>query len=202
MADTNKVRFGLKNCYYAVLTEDENGSISFGTPKALKGARSTTLSREGGEDSKWHADDGVYYNIPGTNTGYSGDLTLAKIPDEFLIDVLGFFLDADGLLVEDADATSKEFALMMEFSGDKMRTRHAFYRCTASRPDVASFTIEEQAEPQEETINISVIPAEFTTTEGDVAITKRVVRTKANEGDSRYDAWYNQVQIPRFTAEA
>ena len=210
MADSNKVRFGIKECHYAMLQESEQGEITYGEVKPLKGARSTNLSREGGDDSKWYADDGVYYNIPGSNSGYSGDLVLAKIPDEFLIDVLGFFLDENGLLVEDADAVSKEFALMMEFSGDKMKTRHVLYRCTASRPDVASSTIEEQAEPQEETINITAIPVEFTTTiegqggEADTIIKKRVVKAKANETDSptQYNAWFGAVQVPTFSAEA
>lgn len=208
--DSNKVVFGIKNCFYSVLSEDENGVVTYDTPKRLKGARSTNLSKEGGEDSKWYADDGVYYNIPGTNGGYSGELVLAKIPDDFLIDVLGFFLDANDMLIEDADAVSKEFALMMEFSGDKMKTRHCFYRCTASRPDVTSSTIEEQAEPQEQTISITAIPVEFSTTiegeqeEPDTVITKRVVKAKVNETDSptQYGAWFDAVQVPEFSAEA
>lgn len=210
MADTNKVKFGIKEAHYSILTEDENGNISFGEVKPIKGSRQFSFSKEGGDDSKWYADDGVYYNIPGTNTGYSGDLTVAKIPDEFLIDVLGFFLDANGVLVEDADAVSKEFALMMEFSGDKMKTRHCFFRCTASRPDINANTIEEQAEPQEETISITAIPVEFTTViegeqgEPDVTITKRIVKSKANETDSptQYAEWFTTVQVPEFSAEA
>ena len=182
MADTNKVKFGIKEAHYALLSEDENGVISYGEVKPIKGSRNFSFSKEDGDDSKWYADDGVYYNIPGSNTGYSGDLTVAKIPDEFLIDVLGFFLDANDVLVEDADAVSKEFALMLEFSGDKMKTRHCFFRCTASRPDINAATIEEQAEPQEETISITAIPVEFTTTiegqggEADTKIKKRVVK--------------------------
>ena len=93
MADTNKVKFGIKEAHYSILTEDENGAITYGEVKPIKGSRAFSFSKEGGEDSKWYADDGVYYNIPGTTTGYSGDLTVAKVPDEFLIDVLGFFLD-------------------------------------------------------------------------------------------------------------
>ena len=210
MADINKVKFGIKEAHYSILSEDENGNISYGEVKPIKGSRQFSFSKEGGEDSKWYADDGVYYNIPGTNTGYSGDLTVAKIPDEFLIDVLGFFLDTNGVLVEDADAVSKEFALMLEFSGDKMKTRHCFFRCTASRPDINASTIEEQAEPQEETINITAIPVEFTTViegeqgEADTTITKRIVKSKANETDSptQYAAWFTAVQIPEFSAEA
>ena len=203
MADTNKVVFGIKECHYAVLTEDENGNVTYGEVKPLKGARSTNLGRNGGEDSPWYADDGIYYNIPGSNSGYTGDLTLAKIPDEFLIDVLGFFLDGNGVLCEDADAVSKEFALMMEFSGDKMKTRHLFFRCSASRPDVNSSTIEEQAEPQEQTISITAIPCEFKQTIQETEVAKRLVRSKCNETDSptQYNAWFTAVQVPTLKAK-
>lgn len=204
MADTNKVRFGIKNCYYAVLTENENGVVSYGTVKPLKGARSFSFSKEGGDSSNWYADDGVYYRLAGTDGGYSGDLTLAKVPDDFLIDVLGFFKDRNNVLVEDAEATPKEFALMMEFSGDKMKTRHCFYRCSASRPDIQANTIEEQAEPQEETIPIVAIPVSFTTGTGQNVATRTIVKAKANATDSatQYNAWFTQVQIPSLPTTA
>ena len=36
-----KVKFGFKECYYAKITESD-GTITYGTPKALKGAVSLT----------------------------------------------------------------------------------------------------------------------------------------------------------------
>lgn len=207
MADTNKVRYGIKNCYYALLTEDAQGNVTFGVPKELRGARSTNLAKEGSDDSKWYADDGVYFNIPGTNSGYAGDLTLAKIPDDFLIDVLGFFRDANNVLLEDAEATSKEFALIFEMSGDKHKTRHVLYRCTASRPDVNANTVEEQIEPEEETINVTAIPCKFTSeiqVKGEtVTVTKTVVKAKSNEIDNptAYNSWLTTVYMPSLTAE-
>jgi hypothetical protein len=40
----NKVKFGFKNCYYATITEGAGGAITYGTPVALKGAVSMSLS--------------------------------------------------------------------------------------------------------------------------------------------------------------
>ena len=56
----NKVVFGLKNCHYAVITEDETGAFTYGTPVALKGATEISLDPRG-ETSDFYADDVLYY---------------------------------------------------------------------------------------------------------------------------------------------
>ncbi|WP_242828280.1 hypothetical protein [Mediterraneibacter gnavus] len=43
----NKVEFGLRNCYYAVITEGESGKITYGSPKRLPGAVSITFDKSG-----------------------------------------------------------------------------------------------------------------------------------------------------------
>lgn len=204
MADTNKVKFGLKNCYYSVITRDENNVPSFAAPVALPGARELSLSPEGSEAEPWYADDVVYYMVPGINNGYTGTLELAKIPDAFHKDVMGDITDTNGLLLENADAFSKEFALMAEFKGDKNATRHVIYCCTATRSDFGSATIEESAEPQTETLNLTAIPIEFSTTVEDTVIKHNIVKAKANETDSpaQYAAWFTAVQVPQFSVEA
>lgn len=191
MADTNKVKFGLKSCYYAVITTT-GGVDSYSTPVPFPGAVSISLDPSGGDAEPFFADDVVYYNVPGSNNGYSGDFEVAKIVDSFHTDVLGEEVDSNGLLVEDADATSKRFALLCQFSGDAHATRHVLYDCTASRPAFASSTIEETASPQTETLTITAIPKAF----GD----RHIVKAKTVPGDTNYNTFFEAVQVPSFNA--
>ena len=194
MVDTNKVKFGIKSCYYSVITEAADGTITYGTPVAFPGAVSLSLDPEGGDPEPFYADDIIYYQSPGTNSGYSGDFEVAKVPDSFRTDVLGEVTDDNGMLVEDADATSKAFALIAQFSGDKHNTRHVWYNCTASRPSSGSATIEDSASPQTESITITAISATF----GD----RHIVKAKATpDNTTAYNAFFTAVQVPTFTSE-
>lgn len=191
MAETNKVKFGIKNCYYAVLTEDENGVITYDTPKHFPGAVNLSLSKEGSDPEKFYADDIVYWQSGYTNTGYSGDFEFARVIDDFHKDVLGVIEDDNGMMIEDSDVQPKEFALMVQFSGDKHNTRHVLYRCAASRPDLASQTIEETASPITETISLTVIPAQFDD--------KHIVKGKATPDSKNYETFFDAVPVPTFT---
>ncbi len=184
MADSNKVKFGLKNVYYAVLTETA-GAITYGTPVAIKGAVNLSLDAQG-DETNFFADDTKYYNVT-ANAGYSGTLELAKIPDQFKKDVLGFVEDTNNVLFEDAEAEPERFALLFEFSGDANRTRHVIYDVTCSRPSVGSQTITESKEPVTETLNISASPLPIDTNG------KRLVKAKSNEGDAEYAGWFTAV---------
>lgn len=198
MAETNKVRFGIKSCYYSVITRDENGTITYGTPVAFPGAVSLSLDAQGGDPEPFYADDIIYYQSPGANTGYSGSFTVARIIDSFHKDVLGYVEDDNGLLLEDADAMSKEFALMVQFSGDKHNTRHVLYNCTASRSSFGSSTIEDKATPQTEEFTITAIPATFKI---DGQEDRHIVKAKCVQEDSatQYAAWFTKVQVPSLS---
>ena len=84
----NKVIYGLKNCHYAVISEDEmTGDLIYGTPVALKGAVEISLEPRG-ETSDFYADDMLYHTTV-SNAGYEATLTVANITNEFRQDVLG-----------------------------------------------------------------------------------------------------------------
>lgn len=191
MADTNKITFGIKNVYYAKATDDGTGALTYATPVAIPGARSISLSAAG-DNTKWFADNIVYFSGE-NNNGYEGDLVVAKLPDTFRTDILGEVLDAKGFYVEKSGTQTSEFALLFEFDGDKNATRHCMYRCTAARPDVASSTVEESIEPNEQTISITAM----------ARISDNVVKSAcpfAAEADSSYATWFSAVQEPTAAA--
>ena len=188
MPNTNKVKFGIKNCHYAVGTVADNGSITYDTPVALPGAVSLSLEPQG-ETTKFYADNIVYY-MGNSNSGYQGDLELALVPDSFKKDVLGFKEDRNGILYEDANAEVVHFALTFEFSGDKHARRHVMYNCTATRPTVGSTTNTDTKEPQTESITITATSAYIPALDADVP------KASCNASDSQYATWNTAIYIP------
>lgn len=152
MADTNKIKYGLKSCFYSVATISSTGTATYTTPVSLPGAVSISLSAEG-DTSPFYADNIVYFTSV-ANNGYSGELELAKVPDSFLKDCLGYTADTNGVLIENAGASPVHFALTFQFEGDVNAKRSVLYNCVASRPEVSGSTKSESIEPQTETIPI------------------------------------------------
>ena len=184
----NKVKFGIKNCYYALATIGTNGAATYGSPVALPGAVSLSLEAQG-EITPFYADDVAYYQAA-SNGGYSGDLTLALLPDSFKKDVLGFADDANGILYEPAAPEVKQFALLFEFSGDIHATRHVMYNCTASRPAVGSTTKTETAEPQTESVTIKATPIY------NASLNKNVIKASCKQSQTtQYNAWNTAVYL-------
>jgi phi13 family phage major tail protein len=183
----NKVKYGLSNCYYAVLDETAG---TYGTPVAMPGAVNLSLDQEG-ETNNFRADNMDYY-VSVSNNGYSGDLELALIPDSFLTDVMGEVVGTNGLQYEIADAKPKAFALLFQFEGDEHATRHVLYNCKATRPTLASQTTDTSIEPVTETISLTAIAKEFTIDTSTV----KVVKAKCKPTDTAYDNFFTAVQTP------
>ena len=143
-----------------------------------------------GENENFYADDIVYYVI-NNNSGYSGDLELALIPESFLKDILHEEEDANGVMAENATVSYERFALLFEFSGDAKAIRHVLYCCSASRPAMEGQTAEDEKEVQTETLTLSA-----------TALANGYVKAKtsANTSEEVYNSWYDAVYEPQQTA--
>lgn len=185
----NKVKYGLKNVYYAVATIDAaTNTATYGTPVAWPGAVNLSLDAEG-ETTKFRADN-VDYWVGQSNNGYSGDFESALIPDSFRTDVLGDIEDDNDVIIENAGAPTKAFALMFQFEGDANATRHVLYNCTATRPSVSGATTDEEIEPQTETLELTAVAIH------NASLDKDIVKARCNEGDAPYATWFSAVYTP------
>lgn len=166
---SNKVKFGLKNVHYATITVNE-GVTTYGTPKAIPGAVSMTMDPKG-EKTEFYADDVAYF-LAESNQGYEGTLEIALITDDFKKDILQYINDSatTGGLYEDATKLPKPFALMFEFAGDALSTRHIFYNVNVSRPAVSSRTRGESIEVQTETMEMVASPGPNNIVKGSVKV--------------------------------
>lgn len=191
MSDTNKIKFGIKNCKFAVATIASDGSATYAAPKDLPGAVSLSLSPRG-ETTPFYADNIVYWTAI-SNNGYEGDLELARIPEAFLTDVMGYKAGGNGLVYEDANSAPVHFALLFQFEGDVSARRHVLYNCVASRPEIAGQTKGESIEPQTEAISLTA------TTIYVAALDKDIVKAYLNEGDAGYTTFLSTVTQPTAT---
>lgn len=180
----NKVKYGLTNVYYAVATSDGNGVLTYGTPVRWPGAVNLSMAQQSGETT-FYADNVAYFKTNASN-GYEGDFESALIPDSFRTDVLGEVLDTKGFYVEKAGRPTVEFALLFQFEGDQTATKHCFYRCVASRPDVNGATVQENVEVQTESITLTALPR----------INDQVVKSRCPSDSNSYATWFTEVTEP------
>ena len=181
----NKVKFNIRNVYFAKLTINEDGSYAYDTPVAMPGAVSLSLDPNG-EPSIFYADGYAYYTIS-NNQGYEGDLELALVPEEFRKDILKETMDENNVLIEDATIETEKFALLFEFDGDVNKIRHVLYNCIASRPTIESSTKEDEIEVKTETLTVTASPLEG----GYVK-----ARTTDDTASSAYTTWFDKVYLP------
>lgn len=198
----NKVKYGLKNVHYALVTETvattgaDAGKVvtSYGELKALAGAVSLSMSSTASK-SVFRADNEDYYVSYGEG-GYEGDLEVARVNEGFLKDVLGYAEDNDKILVEASSAfkTVNYFAIVFEFDGDQRETKYCLYKCSASRPDIASQTTGENGstDPQTETLTLTAVPR---------ADEDKYIHAHTQESTSTAvtEAWYTAVPVPTFS---
>ena len=189
----NKVKYGLKNVFYAKANIDElTNTATYDTPKPWKGAVNLSQEQQG-ETTKFRADN-IDYWVGTSNNGYSGDFESALIPEDFKRDILGDIEDSNGVLVEDAGAKTVHFALMFQFEGDVKATRHVLYNCTATRPTISGATTEETIEPQTETVTITGVAIH------NAALDKDLVKARCPEDNDQYATFFDSVYQPSGVA--
>lgn len=185
----NKVTFGLEKVHIAFFNTTSSKQPAWKTPIPIPGAVRFAPEAQG-EESTLYADNGPYFTYT-SNNGYTAELEMANIPDQVLAELLGWEIDANGMLVETTDGEPKEFALLGQILGDKKNRRFVYYRCKASRPSKEHSTRAESVEPATETLNIRILPIEVNG--------KNIVRGVMELNDKNttaYNNFFNSVTLP------
>lgn len=187
----NKVRFGLSNVHYAILTEGTTNA--WATPVAVPGAVSLTVDANVAS-SDFYADNVAYYRTF-ANNGYTCTLEMARISEAMLSDVFGMAADSTGVIREKAGVEPKPFALMFKVEGDQDDEDYLFYRCLPStKPSEGSQTTSENgAEPQTQSFDFSALPL---VTGADVQKGLIKAKTGSTATTAVKSAWYSAVNVP------
>lgn len=187
----NKVRFGLSNVHYAVLTE--GSSNVWATPVAVPGAVSLTVDSNVAS-SDFYADNVAYYRTF-ANNGYSCTLEMAKISEAMLSAIWGIAADSTGVIREKTGVEPKPFALMFQVEGDQDAEHYLFYRCVPSgKPSEGSQTTDENgADPQTQSFDFSALPLVT-----GAANQKGLIKAKTGSSASTavISGWYSAVNVP------
>lgn len=191
MAEKNKVKFGLSNVHVAKMIKGEDGVITYDTPFKIPGAVNLSLDAEG-DNEPFYADNIKFFESF-ANNGYSGELEIAKIPDEFLKEILGQKIDSIGGVLENINDKITPFAFMYQIEGDVTGTRFCYYNATVSRPSTEASTTEDIKTPNTDTLSITTSAREDT---GDVRYKLALSDTNKTE----YNAFFNTVPEPKDEA--
>ncbi len=188
-----KVVYGLKNVHYAKFTRDDAGTVNYESPKPFPGAVSLALTADS-ETVEFYADNMIYYSTT-ENNGYTGDIEMANIPDEFKKDVFNEVVE-DGIQYELADKLTNHIALLGEFDTDVVAKKIVLYDVLCSRPDVSQKTREKSKTPQTQKMSIVARPIEING--------KSVVKgsTTSEIAEATYKDFFKQVIMPKTKTTA
>ena len=193
MSQDKPLVYGVNKMYYAVRTVSGT-TVTYGTPKRLRGARQVSINAEGSNE-KFYADNGVYF-VADANTGRSGSVEVMGLSDQALQDLFGYVKDANGVVLEDSDAHAADVALLFECENDGDKpTRFVMYDVKFTRPSEEHNTKEDSVSLDTVSMDYEAAPCEFTFggeqrnfVGGHIDYTTDTATT--------YNSWYSAVVVP------
>lgn len=162
MPSTNKIKFGLQDVAYAMVTETQDPQTgawtsTYGSWKAIPGAVNLSLDPEG-EENNFYADN-IVYVVLASNQGYTGNFEVALLTEEAEKDLLRRTADTNDVIVENAaNAIPPYFALRFRIEGDVNNRKYVLYRCALTRPSISGSTKEQSITPATDTVNFKCTP--------------------------------------------
>lgn len=198
-AQSPLIKYGISMLHYAPITAISDAGVpTYATPVPFPGAISTSLSAQG-ERRQLSADNVVYFES-WSNGGYEGDVNVAMIPQHFRIACLNEKEDAaegSPTVYETSELITQHFALLFQFETDVGPVRVVLYNCTASRPQIASQTVDGEsgvdASQSTETFSLSAKPRRD----------NKLIRCKTKveaQNTEVFNNWFQSVYVPTLAA--
>lgn len=196
-----KVKFGLSNVHFFVLTETTDPqtseiTMSYGAAIACPGAVNLTLDVADTESEPFYADDGVYYLPPAQPGGYTGTLEVALIPDALKLALMAYKKDTDDVMVEVGETKNVYAAFTFEVDNDEKARRLVYYKASLGQPSVSAATTEATKTPTTETIPLTVIPTAKKFTFGNDELTVISGYSTPETDPAVYSSWHTAPHLP------
>lgn len=196
MTAQQKSTVGLRDLYYALVTQDDADAYAAGTPAILAPAVAASHKPKS-ETKTQYADDGVFDVL--TSEGETEiELEVTNIPLDVLATVLGKVFDAStGRMFNNSGATPPDVAL--GFRSKKSNGSYKYYwylKGKFSIPEEEQKTQAESPDPKTMKIKFVAVKTLYEFDLGDVTDgVKSVVGDADNSGFSA-TTWFDTVQVP------
>lgn len=150
----NKVVFGLSNVYFGTYSVTTTGSVTLGTPMHVPGAVNLSLEADTEETVFWA--DNVKYYVSNADNGFTGEVELAYVPNDFKTQFMNYKTLSDGGLAQIKGVDNKTVYMMFEGSGDAEKRRAILYNISLGPITREYSTTEGSNEPKTATLPITV----------------------------------------------
>ena len=185
----NKVEFGISELHVGTY-EDNNGTVTLGTPYHQKGAISYAPEEETNENVL-NADNSAYWSQY-SGGKISGDLTVAMFDDKFKKDFLGYVELSDGGLAKVKNAVKPNVYIAFQIEGDAESRRVILFNGSLGAIKRDYNTTTESIEPDTETLGTTFI--------GDAETGVTIATYKP--GDAGYDDLFTNPAAPDIESES
>jgi len=191
-----KSRVGLRDIYYAIVSEDSLAAFTVGTPKYLAPAASATQAPATNTETQY-ADDQPF-DVVTSKGEIEVVVNVTAIPLVTLAEITGEAYDAANGRMYDVGGTAPYVAL--GFRTKKSNGKYLYYwymKGTFNSPNEDSETLGETPTPQTQEITYTAIQTVHKFDVGQ-AEDKALYRVKGDEDATGFDAtgWFTEVQTP------
>lgn len=162
--------------------------VSGGTKTPLAGAQKLSFtSQNASRELTVRVGSGAAAYAENIETGRTADLDIVQLPVSFLVDVLGYTVDENGVLTEGLLNRPVHFSLFYETQTDGEPIRTQLYDVCCTRPnfDVTTMTNKPSVDIRKLKLTINA----------DLRSTKNFGRSVSREDSAeQFDTWFGEVQ--------